>query len=480
MKYEYDNEAKQLKFEVLTRVARYAFEGTLGEHLESIPYDIIPGPLPTFRCCVYREREIIRERMVSARGGNLPGQGEKNVIGILPAACEGCPISRFRVTDNCQHCLAQKCREACPFGAISITPKGAYIDPQKCRECGRCAAACPYNAISDTLRPCVRSCPVSAIGKDQYRRSVIDYSRCISCGACMMNCPFGAVTDRSQIVQVIESIKSGVRTIACFAPAAEGHFGSADAGMLKMALKKLGFADALEVSLGADAVASHEAHELDQALSEGKKMTTSCCPAFVELIEKHYSKLKGSVSTTVSPMTAAARYLRLSDPQAKVVFIGPCVAKKLEIQKAKDSADFVLTFEELAALLTAKEIDVCAQEESAQDGSLAGKGFAQSGGVAGAVVQVFREEGLRLPLFCVRCDGIQECKKTLTLMSAGKLAEDFVEGMACAGGCVSGPAGIETPVKVRKNRTAILAKADGRTIRKNLERNHDFSKVEME
>ncbi|MFU0833178.1 MAG: 4Fe-4S dicluster domain-containing protein [Oscillospiraceae bacterium] len=480
MKYEYDNEAKQLKFEVLTRVARYSYEGTLEEHLDDIPYDIIPGPLPTFRCCVYREREIIRERMVSARGGNLPGQGDKNVIGVLPAACEGCPISRFRVTDNCQHCLAQKCREACPFGAISITPKGAYIDPQKCRECGRCAAACPYNAISDTMRPCVRSCPVNAIGKDQYRRSVIDYSKCISCGACMKNCPFGAITDRSQIVQIIEEIKKGVRVVACFAPAAEGHFGTATAGMIKSALKKLGFADALEVSLGADAVASHEAQELKQALESGKKMTTSCCPAFVELIQKHYPKLQELISHTVSPMTAAARYLRAQDPQTKVVFIGPCVAKKNEIQKVSDSADYVLTFEELAAMFTAKDIDVEKEPESEQDGSRAGKGFAQSGGVAGAVKQVFEEENIDLPFTCVKCNGIQECKKTLAILNAGRLPEDFVEGMACEGGCVSGPAGISPPIKIRKNRTAILAKADSRTISENVKIKHDFSQIKME
>lgn len=482
MKYEYDNEAKQLKFEVLTRVAKYAFEGTLEEHLDEIPYDIIPGPLPTFRCCVYREREIIRERMVSARGGNLPGQGDHHVIGVLPAACEGCPISRFRVTDNCQHCLAQKCREACPFGAISITPKGAYIDPQKCRECGRCAAACPYNAISDTLRPCVRSCPVNAIKKDQYKRSVIDYSLCISCGACMKNCPFGAITDRSQIVQIIEAIKSGAKVVACFAPAAEGHFGLANARMIKSALKKLGFADALEVSLGADAVASHEAQELKQSLEAGRKMTTSCCPAFVELIEKHYPKLKGDISHTVSPMTAAARYLRLQDPQVKVVFIGPCVAKKNEIQKVPDTADYVLTFEELAALFTACEIDVEAEPETEteQDGSRAGKGFAQSGGVSGAVVQVFQENGIDLPVSCVRCNGIQECKKTLAILNAGRLPENFVEGMACEGGCVAGPAGIAEPLKLKKNRAVILEKADRRTISENIRVKHDFSQVKME
>lgn len=479
MKYTYDNEAKQLKYEVLMRVARYSFEGTLEEHLDEIPYEIIPGPLPTFRCCVYREREIIRERIRSARGESLPGQGDRNVIGVLPAACEGCPISRFRVTDNCQNCLAHKCKEACHFGAITITPKGAYIDPHKCKECGRCAAACPYNAISDTLRPCVRSCPVKAIGKDEYDRSVIDYERCISCGTCMKNCPFGAITDRSQIVRVIGSIKSGGPTVACFAPAAEGHFGTADAGKLKNALRKLGFADALEVSLGADAVASHEAHELQQSVADGKKMTTSCCPAFVELIEKHYPKLREMVSHTVSPMTAAARYIRENNPGAKVVFIGPCVAKKNEIQKREESADYVLTFEELAAMFAARGIDPEAMEPDGQDGSLAGKGFAQSGGVAGAVVQVLKEEKAELSPACVKCSGISECKKALAVLNAGRLSEDLVEGMACEGGCVSGPAGVENPMKLRRNRAAILARADKRSIGENIRIKHDFSKIKM-
>ena len=117
---QYDNDAKQLKYQVLTQVAKYTFEGTLDKHIQEIPYDIIPGPVPTFRCCIYREREIIRERITSAQGVSLPGQDERGIVGVLPAACEGCPISRFTVTDNCQKCLAKKCQAACPFGAISI------------------------------------------------------------------------------------------------------------------------------------------------------------------------------------------------------------------------------------------------------------------------------------------------------------------------------------------------------------------------
>lgn len=478
--YYFDNEAKQIKYRVLVKVAKYTYEGTLEEHIDSIPYDIIPGPLPTFRCCIYKEREIIRERLISARGGNQPGQKDEYIIGVLPAACEGCPISRFRVTDNCQHCLAQKCREACPFGAISITPRGAYIDPQKCKECGRCAAACPYNAISDTLRPCVRACPVKAIGRDEYKRSKIDYSRCISCGACMKNCPFGAITDRSHIVEIINDIKKGVTVAACFAPAIEGHFGGANIGVIKSALKELGFSEAVEVSLGADATATHEANELVETLKNGKKLTTSCCPAFVEMIEKHFPKLKGNISNTASPMAATARYIRMKKPGTKVVFIGPCVAKKLEIKKNKDTADYVMTFEELAAMFTAKEINLENVKEAEQDGSRAGKGFAQSGGVAGAVQQVLKEEGIDLPVSCVKCNGAAECKKTLAILNAGRLPNDFIEGMACEGGCINGPAGVESPQKVKKNRAKLIAEADKRGVKENVTEIHDFSMINME
>ena len=478
MERKFDNQTKYLKIGVLTKVARYTFEGSLSEHIEEIPYDMIPGPLPTFRCCIYKEREIIRERITSACGKSQPGQPDDSVIGVLPAACEGCPISRFRVTDNCQNCLAHKCREACHFNATIISPKGAYIDPQKCKECGQCAAACPYNAISDTLRPCVRACPVNAIGRDEYKRSKIDYSRCISCGACMKSCPFGAITDRSQMIDVIRLIQSQTPSAAVFAPAIEGQFGNATIGMLKNALKKLGFDDAVEVSLGADAVAAHEAGELKTAMEKGEKMTTSCCPAFVELIEKYFPKLIPNISGTISPMAAVTRYIRSLNPEVKVVFIGPCIAKKVEIKKAQDTADYVLTFEELEAMFTAKDINAEETAEDAQDGSRAGKGFAQSGGVAGAVQKVLEEEGFPQAA-CVRCDGAKECKKTLSVMNAGRLAEDLVEGMACEGGCIAGPAGVEPLLNIKKNRRKLLAKADNRSSIENVSKVHDFSHVKM-
>ncbi len=477
---QYDNDAKQIKFEVLKKVAQLSFEGKLEEKLDNIPYEIIPGNVPKFRCCVYKEREIIRERVSVARGRRPASmqEGEEGVVGVLPAACEGCPINRFTVTANCQRCMAKKCVAACPFGAITVTGKGAYIDPAKCKECGRCAAACPYNAISDTMRPCLRSCPVDAITMDTSKLAKIRYDRCIGCGACTAACPFGAITDSSSLTQVIEEMKGPREVYAVFAPAMEGQFGLATVGMLKTALRELGFTGAYEVSLGADAVAQHEAEELKEAIQNGTKLTTSCCPAFVAMIEKHFPRMMQYVSHTVSPLAATARFIKTQKPDAVVVFVGPCIAKKQEIKKMKDTADYVLTFEELVAMFEARGIDPAAMAENEQDGSRYGKGFAVSGGVSGAVARVLEEENVDITVTCKRCNGAKECKKALMILNAGRLPEDIMEGMACEGGCIAGPAGISAPGKTLKNREKLIKDADERGITENVEQ-HDFSKVNM-
>lgn len=477
---QYDNDAKQMKYEVLKRVAQLSFSGELEEKIEDIPYDIIPGNVAKYRCCVYKEREIIRERVQLARGKPLRTNKEGlGTVTVLPAACEGCPINRFTVTDNCQRCMAKKCVAACPFGAISVTGKGAYIDPAKCKECGRCAAACPYNAISDTMRPCLRSCPVDAITIDSNRQASIKYDRCIGCGACTKDCPFGAISDSSSIVDVIRLLNGKTPVYAMVAPAIEGQFADATIGMIKAALKNLGFDGMFEVALGADAVAQHEAHELQEAVESGEKMTTSCCPAFVAMIEKHFPKLLPRVSHTVSPMTATARYIREEHPNSHVVFIGPCIAKRQEIQQVKDSADFVITIEELAAMFDAKGINPAETADDEQDGSIYGKGFAQSGGVSGAVLRALEEENIELSISCRKCTGAKDCKKALLIMNAGRMPENLMEGMACEGGCIDGPASILPHQRVVKNREKLLKSADERTISENVE-NHNFSRIKMD
>ena len=459
-----------VKHEVLYLVAKAAFEGRLDQAEQTIPYEIIPGPQPFFRCCIYKEREVVRERISLARNRNpLTGEPCRNTVLILPAACEGCPITRFVVTDNCQKCMAKACFNSCNFGAVTIERDKAHIDPQKCRECGRCHDACPYHAIADLQRPCKRSCPVDAIGMDENMRVRIDDEKCIRCGQCIASCPFGAVSDSSRMTEVIEELLSDRPVYAMVAPAAEGQFG-ADISMdsLREGLKELGFKDMVEVALGADFVAYEEAREWEEALKDGRKMTTSCCPSFVHMIRRHFPQLADQISTTISPMAATSRLIRAKDPEAVCIFIGPCIAKKSEAGQYQhihgDNADLVLTFEELAAMLQARDIVLKPMAPEHQQGSIYGKNFAKSGGVTKAVMQAHIEGGGRDELKVRTCNGAEECKKALILMKAGKLPEDFLEGMICSGGCVGGPGSIKSAQKACADRNKLMEKVDARTI----------------
>jgi len=436
----------QIKMAVLKKTAEYAYEGKLLEAIDDIPFEIIPGQKPQFRCCVYREREIMRQRLRLAMG-RLPSSihNEKSVptqiVHVISSACEGCPITRFTVTDNCHNCLAQKCIKACKFGAITKTPKGAYIDPSKCKKCGQCVQACPYSAIVDTERPCIKTCPVSAISMDDNDLALIDESKCINCGQCVVACPFGAISDISMMTNVIEEIrKENSNVYAMVAPAIEGQFGDVPVTILKAAIKDLGFKDVVEVGLGADAVSFREAEEVIENAKEGKKTTSSCCPAFVSLINRHYPELSGNVSTTVSPMVAAARFIKAKDKDAMIVFIGPCIAKKNEVMEHYLSEiNAVLTFEELSAMFYVKHIDFSKYDGIGEEATRFGKGFAKSGGVTNAVLEVIKEKGEDIDIKTVKCSGIQECKKALLMLKNGRLLEDFIEGMACVNGCINGP-----------------------------------------
>ena len=486
MKTTFITDINKIKFEVNTEVARLAFAGELDEKANEIPYKLIPGRTPHYRCCVYREREIIRERVQLAMGRSaMSGQKNKNIVQVIEAACEGCPINRFNVTNNCQMCMAKKCLGACNFGAIKFEGGHAVIDHKKCKECGKCAEACPYNAIADLMRPCKRSCPVDAITMDEDNIVVINEEKCINCGQCVINCPFGALSDRSFMVDVIKLISSGAPVYAMVAPAIEGQFGpDVSVGMIREAVMKLGFRDMYEVSLGADFVSKNEGQELLEHYEAGEKMTTSCCPAFVSLIKKHYPQVLKYMSTTVSPMTATGRLIKAMHPDAVCVFIGPCIAKKNEKQeyKGQGNADFVLTIGEFRAMMRAKEIVLEPEENSDQQASIYGKRFGNGGGVSAAVAQCMREAGADPDKFNIeKCSGATECKKALTLLKVGKLPADFIEGMVCEGGCVGGPSrhrSGKNPVLAAKDRDKLLAEADDRNVSDNLSK-YDLTAFSM-
>ena len=483
MKKNFVTDINKIKFEVYTEVARMAFAGELDAHKDEIPYNIIPGRTPIYRCCVYKEREIIRERVQLAMGRTVrPGSaGSKNIVQVIEAACEGCPINRFNVTNNCQMCLAKRCLGACNFGAIRFEGGHAVIDHKKCKECGRCAQACPYNAIADLMRPCKRSCPVDAITMDEDNIVVINEEKCINCGQCVVNCPFGALSDKSFMVDVIKMIKNGARVYAMPAPAIEAQFGpDVTVGMIREALIKLGFTDMFEVSLGADFVSKHEGEELIEHYEAGEKMTTSCCPAFVSMIKKHYPAALKYMSSTVSPMQATARLIKAMDPEAVCVFIGPCMAKKAEVIDSItfEAADYAMTFEELASMFEAMDIDPADCTEELQQGSRYGKQYSISGGVTAAVLQTFKEAKKDVDLKVHTCNGAAECKKALMLLKSGRLPEDFVEGMVCEGGCVNGPAMLYKDRTFMKERNQLINSADERGVLENVAR-YDDLKVDM-
>lgn len=474
-----------LKHKIMEMVCRLAWEDKLNpEEEEKLVYEIVPGPKPEYRCCVYKEREIVRQRIRLAMAKNPTYNPDSdNVVQVIDPACDECPIAAYSVTDNCRFCLGKVCKNTCKFGAISEGDVRMHIDPAKCKECGMCAKACPYEAIVHLERPCKKACPVGAISYDEYGFCKIDDSKCISCGHCIHNCPFGAIGSKTYLVDIIKEIKAGKEVIAMCAPATEGQFGSEiTMASIRAGLIKLGFADMVEVGLGGDMTAAYESAEWSEAKENGKKMTTSCCPAFINMLRKHFPDIyKNNMSSTVSPMCAISRYLKATRKGCVTVFIGPCIAKKSEAndESVPDNADYVITYGELRAMMRSKDIEFEPIDDPYQEASIWGKKFAGSGGVAEAVIECMKERDETISdISLLKCAGGDECKKALTLLRVGRLQEDFIEGMVCPGGCVGGPSKHAHEAEVMKARNILLSQADDRQILKNLE-NYPMDKFSM-
>lgn len=437
---KFDTKVQYLKYKVLREVARKAWDDTLFESAIDIPKIIVPGKTPTMRCCVYKERAILAERVKLAMGGD---KTNNNVIEVIDIACDECPMGGFNVTESCRGCLAHRCEDVCKRGAITFDEQQkAHIDKSKCVECGQCAKVCPYGAITDNKRPCERSCKVKAITMDEQKAAKINNDKCISCGACVYQCPFGAISDKSYIINAIDLIKRSEENLkykvyAVVAPSISSQFSYAKLGQVISGIKKLGFHTVVEAALGADMVAFDESKEL----YEKGFLTSSCCPAFVSYVKKQFPDLAQYISSNLSPMATIAKYIKQNDENAKTVFIGPCTAKKMEFKETDgDYIDCVITFEELQALFDSKDLDITSLPEDVLDNaSYYGRIFARSGGLSDAVKEALKEYGIDdFDLKAVPCDGIEACRIALLKASKRALDGNFIEGMACSGGCIGG------------------------------------------
>ena len=437
---KFDTKVQHLKYKVLREVARQAWNGTLLDNVIDIPKIISPGKQASTRCCVYKERAILAERVKIAMGGD---QNNPNVIEVIEIACDECPAAGYEVTESCRGCLAHRCEDVCKRGAISFDNNHvAHIDKSKCIECGQCAKVCPFAAIVNRKRPCQNACKIKAISIGPDNAALIDNDKCISCGACVYQCPFGAIMDKSYILDAVDMIQNSdnnknYKVYAVVAPSISSQFTYAKLGQVIKGLKELGFYTVIEAALGADMVAKTESEEL----AEKGFLTSSCCPAFVQYIKTAFPDLVKYISHNYSPMAALAKYIKDHNENCKVVFIGPCTAKKAEAQlgDVKPYVDCVLTFEELQALFDSKDIDITTLGEDYLDNaSYFGRIFARSGGLSDAVTQAFKEQEIDFNLKAVVCDGIEQCKVALLKKNKNVLDANFIEGMACLGGCIGG------------------------------------------
>ena len=452
-----------IRKKVFTEVARMAYAGDDYTKAEDLPSVIGPGDQPLHRESVFLERAIAGERVRLAMGlpvrsvqtRSLLTEGmdkaaiaqqyyEPPLINIIPYACHACPTNQYKVTENCQNCLAASCQQVCPRDAISFVNGKSHIDTSKCIKCGRCAQACDYNAIIHMERPCQAACGMDAIGADENGKAIINQDKCVSCGQCLVSCPFGAIVDKGQIYQVVRSIVEGDEIYAIAAPAFARQFGKdVTVAKFRAAVQQLGFTDMIEVAVGADICTVEEAKDfLEKVPAQQPYMATSCCPAWHAMVHKLFPAQAKNISMTLTPMVYTARMVKKEHPNAKIVFVGPCAAKKLEAirENIRSDVDFVLTFEELMGMFEAKEVDFENLPEvgSPDEGTAAGRGFAVAGGVARAVVEVVHETHPDMDIKVANAQGLRDCRKLMNMAKVGKYNGYLLEGMACPGGCIAG------------------------------------------
>ena len=493
-------QAIHLKKEILVRIIDAFLSDNFEEKTRLIPYDMRPkGMEVPYRCCVYKERAIIKDRTIAGLGFPIEEDDEtvslakyakkalerekisdKNLT-VLQAACKGCSTNRIYVTDLCQGCVARPCLTSCKFGAVSIINGKSVIDDSKCKKCQMCVSACPYKAIVKISVPCEDSCPVGAIKKDETGFASIDYDKCINCGKCTAACPFGAVHERSQIVDILKAMKSDKKVIAMVAPSIAGQF-PGNIYQLKTAIIESGFDDVYEVAQGADITANNEAKEFmermkavneknsewltewanaggygeSDELSEDEKirnfMTTSCCAGYNQLIKKHLSEIKPYVSNTKTPLYYTAEIVKKEYPDAVTVFVSPCVAKRAEGYE-NDNVDYVMNYEELGALFVAKRIQIADLKDGEfhVESSKQGRNFGLTGGVAESVKESLVDEDVVKPCIINGLDK-ESIRKLKTYAKTGECENgcNLIEVMCCEGGCIGGNATLNNPKIAKK------------------------------
>jgi [FeFe] hydrogenase (group B1/B3) len=464
-------------------ISRFILKQQKPSDIDTLPFNIIDMGHPTYRCCSYRELSIVKQRIRLAFG--LPLEEERNavsafkgiekaftkqkiietpLVSVIRAACEKCPEDMVIVTDTCQACMAHPCSIVCPRNAISFPEKNAVIDQEKCIKCMKCVQVCPYAAITRMQRPCAEACGVQAIDSDEEGFARINQEICVSCGLCTVSCPFAAISDKSEIVQIlhalIEENRDG-KLHAIVAPSFTGQFGNkVRPEQIFSGIRQLGFDEVMEVAYGADCDTLQLASRLLQ--EEQSFLGTSCCPSWVMTACSFFPEFTENITDSYTPMVETAKIIKEKSSHAKVVFIGPCIAKKYEAltDEVSGYVDYVLTFEELAALFVAFGIDLSLIDinTTIHDASTLGRGYAMAGGVGGAIIKTAEQQYGATGIKFEKADTLLDCREMLKRIQSGESVPDLVEGMACPGGCIGGP-GTLAPLSQTKRQVRRFSEA---------------------
>jgi [FeFe] hydrogenase (group B1/B3) len=446
------NKAMQIRQEIQKRIIELIFNETLLDEIDKVPLHMRPRGSESSRCCIYRDRALIKQKIMAMLGFEVKTEADemsplsdfvlqsfvkassdREIMHVVADACHGCQQNNYVVTNMCRGCLGRPCEVNCPKDAVDIIGAKAIINPDKCISCGICEKVCPYHAVIYAPVPCEEACPVGAITKNETGKEVIDFDKCTYCGRCVMACPFGAIVEETHVFDLSFSLKRKKKIVAMLAPSVAAQF-SCSLHQIKAALLQIGFHDVIFVAEGADLTTQHEAEEFIE--KGGKLMTTSCCPSFVNIIDKHIPTLKEHVSHTPSPMVFTARLAKERHPNAQTVFVGPCLAKKSESYNV-EGVDMVINFEELDAMLMATKLDPGMLEvpDYTVDASADGWGFAATSGVLNAVKNKL-PEGIDIRPFVF--NGLDKKSIKQLALIPKKNEFNFVEGMSCEGGCVGG------------------------------------------
>ncbi|MBR2638422.1 MAG: monomeric [Bacteroidaceae bacterium] len=475
----YNNNVMFVRYQLLKKLVKMWKEDELLNKIDRMLLEMYPRKRnPKGRCCVYKERAVMKYKTMAMLGFDMSDEvdeGERlssyvqrmydrempddkrGILSVMDEACSSCVKINYEITHLCRGCVARPCYTNCPKDAITYDKDGkAHIDHDKCISCGKCHQACPYHAIVYMPVPCEEACPVKAISKDEYGIEHIDADKCIYCGKCLNACPFGAIFDQCAVFDVLKRIKAGKQVIAMVAPSVLAQFGK-PMEQVYGAFKAIGFTDVIEVAVGAEETTRRESAEFKERMEEGEPfMTTSCCPAYVNLARKHIPNLVKYISTTASPMVYTAEYARKKYPDGVNVFISPCASKKAECREY-DDIDFVLTFREIEAVIEGMEIEIekCEPYTPVEVAGKDAHGFAKTGGVFTAVQNHLGEEMQGLVIADLN-------KKNIALLKAyaksGKCPGKMIEVMSCPGGCITGPCSCSENGEATRNFDAEMKK----------------------